>query len=153
MRSGAEQSVPSLGQANRRLARLAIFCDGHLRSYGVDCMEGCSATSLCGERERDSFSAEELAAILNAGSEVTIVDVRSSPPREMDLIYGAIRIPTEDLPARPYRNSTRPRDRLSLHLTQRSFHRPCGADVKELRHHASPPSQRWRRCLAENHLH
>src|SRR5262249_47152772 len=29
-----------------------IFCDGHLRSYGVDCMEGCSATSLCEERER-----------------------------------------------------------------------------------------------------
>jgi membrane protein DedA with SNARE-associated domain len=54
------------------------------------------------------ISAEELAAILNAGSEVTIVDVRSSLPREMDLIYGAIRIPTEDLPAR---HTEIPRDR------------------------------------------
>jgi membrane protein DedA with SNARE-associated domain len=54
------------------------------------------------------ISAEELAAILNAGSEVTIVDVRSSLPREMDLIYGAIRIPTEDLHAR---HTEIPRDR------------------------------------------
>ena len=46
------------------------------------------------------ISAEELHAMLSAGSEVTIVDVRSNLTRDVDLIPGALRIPTEDLPMR-----------------------------------------------------
>jgi membrane protein DedA with SNARE-associated domain len=54
------------------------------------------------------ISADELRAMLGAGSEVTIVDVRSSLARDVDLIPGALRIPTEDLPAR---HAEIPRDR------------------------------------------
>ena len=54
------------------------------------------------------ISAEELHAMLSAGSDVTIVDVRSNLTRDVDLIPGALRIPTEDLPAR---HTEIPRDR------------------------------------------
>ena len=54
------------------------------------------------------ISAEELHAMLSAGSDVTIVDVRSNLTRDADLIPGALRIPTEDLPAR---HAEIPRDR------------------------------------------
>ena len=54
------------------------------------------------------ISAEELHAMLSAGSEVTIVDVRSNLTRDVDLIPGALRIPTEDL---PMRHEEIPRDR------------------------------------------
>jgi membrane protein DedA with SNARE-associated domain len=54
------------------------------------------------------ISAEELQAILGAGSDVTIVDVRGHIAGDNDLIPGALRIPTEDLPAR---HEEIPRDR------------------------------------------
>ena len=54
------------------------------------------------------ISAEELHAILSAGSDVTIVDVRSQIAGDTDSIPGALRIPTEDLPAR---HEEIPRDR------------------------------------------
>ena len=54
------------------------------------------------------ISAEELHAILSAGSDVTIVDVRSHIAGDQDLIPGALRIPTEDLPSR---HEEIPRDR------------------------------------------
>jgi membrane protein DedA with SNARE-associated domain len=54
------------------------------------------------------ISAEELHAMLIAGSDVTIVDVRSNLARDVDIIPGALRIPTEDLPAR---HAEIPRDR------------------------------------------
>ena len=54
------------------------------------------------------ISAEELHAMLRAGSDVTIVDVRSHIAQDADLIPGAIRIPTEDLPSR---HEEIPRDR------------------------------------------
>jgi membrane protein DedA with SNARE-associated domain len=54
------------------------------------------------------ISAEELHAMLRAGTDVTIVDVRSNLTRDADLIPGALRIPTEDLPAR---HEEIPRDR------------------------------------------
>jgi rhodanese-related sulfurtransferase len=38
--------------------------------------------------------------MLRAGSDLTIVDVRSSLAAEIDLIPGALRITAEDLPAR-----------------------------------------------------
>jgi membrane protein DedA with SNARE-associated domain len=46
------------------------------------------------------ISAEELLALLDAGSEVTIVDVRSKLIRDVDSIPGTLRIPIEELPAR-----------------------------------------------------
>jgi len=46
------------------------------------------------------ISAEEVHAMLSAGSDVTIVDVRSNLTRDVDLIPGALRIPTEELPTR-----------------------------------------------------
>jgi len=45
---------------------------------------------------------------LNAGSEVTVVDIRSNFVREADLIPGVLRIPAEDLPER---HQEIPRDR------------------------------------------
>jgi membrane protein DedA with SNARE-associated domain len=54
------------------------------------------------------ISAEELLATLNAGSDVTIVDVRSNLIRDVDLIPGALRIPIEDLAER---HEEIPRDR------------------------------------------
>jgi membrane protein DedA with SNARE-associated domain len=54
------------------------------------------------------ISAEELLAALNAGSDVTIVDVRSNLIRDVDLIPGALRIPIEDLAER---HEEIPRDR------------------------------------------
>jgi rhodanese-related sulfurtransferase len=48
----------------------------------------------------ERISGEELHAMLNAGSEVTVVDIRSNFVREADLIPGILRIPAEDLPAR-----------------------------------------------------
>src|SRR5262245_21891672 len=54
------------------------------------------------------ISAGELRALLSAGSDVTIVDVRSNLSNELDLIAGSLRIPTEDLPAR---HGEIPRDR------------------------------------------
>jgi len=54
------------------------------------------------------ISAKELHAMLSAGSDVTIVDVRSNLTRDADLIPGALRIPIEDLPAR---HAEIPRDR------------------------------------------
>jgi membrane protein DedA with SNARE-associated domain len=54
------------------------------------------------------ISAEELQAKLSAGSDVTIVDVRSNLTRDVGLIPGALRIPTEDLPTR---HEEIPRDR------------------------------------------
>jgi len=56
----------------------------------------------------ERISAEELHAMLEAGSEVTIVDVRSNFVREADLIPGALRIPSEDLATR---HEEIPRDR------------------------------------------
>lgn len=46
------------------------------------------------------ISPAELRAMLTDGSNVTIVDVRSSLAAEIDLIPGALRIPAEDLPSR-----------------------------------------------------
>jgi membrane protein DedA with SNARE-associated domain len=46
------------------------------------------------------ISPAELQAMLRAGSELTIVDVRSSLAAEIELIPGALRIPAEELPAR-----------------------------------------------------
>jgi len=54
------------------------------------------------------ISAGELHALLSAGSDVTIVDVRSKLAREVDIIPGALRIPSEELPAR---HAEIPRDR------------------------------------------
>ena len=54
------------------------------------------------------ISAEEVHAMLNAGLNVTIVDVRSNLTRNVDLVPGALRIPTEDL---PMRHEEIPRDR------------------------------------------
>jgi membrane protein DedA with SNARE-associated domain len=54
------------------------------------------------------ISAEELHAMLSAGSDVTIVDVRSNLTRDVNLIPGALRIPTEDLATR---HEEIPRDR------------------------------------------
>jgi hypothetical protein len=54
------------------------------------------------------ISAEELHAMLSAGSDVTIVDVRSNLTRDVELIPAALRIPTEDLPTR---HTEIPRDR------------------------------------------
>ena len=56
----------------------------------------------------ERISAEELHAKLSAGSELTIVDVRSTFTRDVDLVPGALRIPTEDLPSR---HEEIPRDR------------------------------------------
>jgi membrane protein DedA with SNARE-associated domain len=46
------------------------------------------------------ISAEELHFLFSVGADVTMVDVRSNIVRDIDLIPGALRIPTEDLPAR-----------------------------------------------------
>jgi membrane protein DedA with SNARE-associated domain len=46
------------------------------------------------------ISAEELRTILDAGSDVTIVDVRSHIVSDVDLIPGALRISIEELPSR-----------------------------------------------------
>jgi membrane protein DedA with SNARE-associated domain len=54
------------------------------------------------------ISAEDLHAMLSTGWDVTIVDVRSELTRDVDLIPGALRIPTEDLPTR---HEEIPRDR------------------------------------------
>jgi len=54
------------------------------------------------------ISAEELHAQLSAGLDITIVDVRSNLARDVDLIPGALQIPTEDLPTR---HAEIPRDR------------------------------------------
>jgi len=54
------------------------------------------------------ISAEDLHAMLTAGSEVTIIDVRSLLVRDFDVIPGALRIPAEDLPSR---HEEIPRDR------------------------------------------
>ena len=54
------------------------------------------------------ISAAELLATLNAGADVTIVDVRSDFIRDADLIPGTLRIPTEELAAR---HEEIPRDR------------------------------------------
>jgi membrane protein DedA with SNARE-associated domain len=54
------------------------------------------------------ISAEELNAMLSAGLEVTLVDVRSNITPDVDLIPGMLRIPTEDLPTR---HEEIPRDR------------------------------------------
>ena len=54
------------------------------------------------------ISADELYAMLSAGSDVTIVDVRSNLIHDEHLFPGALRIPTEDLPAR---HQEIPRDR------------------------------------------
>src|SRR5215470_3355263 len=43
----------------------------------------------------ERISAEELHAKLSAGSDLTIVDVRSTLIRHVDLVPGALRIPTE----------------------------------------------------------
>jgi membrane protein DedA with SNARE-associated domain len=56
----------------------------------------------------ERISASELEALLTAGADVTIVDVRSDIVRSNDLIAGALRIPTEDLPTR---HQEIPRDR------------------------------------------
>ncbi|OLD18933.1 MAG: hypothetical protein AUI91_09630 [Acidobacteria bacterium 13_1_40CM_3_56_11] len=56
----------------------------------------------------ERISGEELHAMLNAGSEVTVVDIRSNFVREADLIPGVLRIPAEDLPER---HQEIPRDR------------------------------------------
>jgi membrane protein DedA with SNARE-associated domain len=58
--------------------------------------------------ETARISPAELQAMLRAGSDVTIVDVRSSLAAEIDLIHGALRIPAEDLPTR---HQEIPRDR------------------------------------------
>ena len=54
------------------------------------------------------ISAEELRATLSSGSDVMIVDVRSRIAGDDELIPGALRIPTEDLPVRHHEI---PRDR------------------------------------------
>ena len=54
------------------------------------------------------ISAEELHAMLSAGSDVTIVDVRSKLGGGMDSFPGALRIPTEELSTR---HEEIPRDR------------------------------------------
>jgi membrane protein DedA with SNARE-associated domain len=54
------------------------------------------------------ISAEELCAMLSAGSDVTIVDVRSKLGRDVDSFPGALRIPAEELPTR---HEEIPRDR------------------------------------------
>ncbi len=46
------------------------------------------------------ISADELRDMLSGGSQVTIVDVRSSLGRDHDSFPGALRIPAEELPAR-----------------------------------------------------
>jgi membrane protein DedA with SNARE-associated domain len=53
-------------------------------------------------------SAEELFAALDAGSDLTMVDVRSKLVRDMDSIPGTLRIPIEELAAR---HQEIPRDR------------------------------------------
>jgi membrane protein DedA with SNARE-associated domain len=58
--------------------------------------------------ETARISPGELQALLRAGSDVTIVDVRSSLAAEIDLIPGTLRIPAEDL---PLRHLEIPRDR------------------------------------------
>lgn len=58
--------------------------------------------------ETARISPVELQAMIRKGSEVTIVDVRSGFAADIDLIPGALRIPTEDLPAR---HQEIPRDR------------------------------------------
>jgi membrane protein DedA with SNARE-associated domain len=50
----------------------------------------------------------ELQAMLSAGQDVTIVDLRSSLAAEIETIPGALRIPAEDLPSR---HDEIPRDR------------------------------------------
>src|SRR6266581_2117295 len=45
-------------------------------------------------------AAVGVSAKLDAGSEVTIVDVRNNLLRDVDIIPGALRIPIEDLAAR-----------------------------------------------------
>ena len=50
--------------------------------------------------EMARISPGELQAMLRAGSDVTIVDVRNGLAAEIDLIPGALRIPAEDLPSR-----------------------------------------------------
>jgi membrane protein DedA with SNARE-associated domain len=54
------------------------------------------------------ISAEELHALLKAGSDVTVVDVRSTFVLDIDTIPGVLRIPTEELPSR---HEEIPRDR------------------------------------------
>jgi membrane protein DedA with SNARE-associated domain len=54
------------------------------------------------------ISAEELHAMVSAGSALTIIDVRSGITQESDLIPGALRIPTEELAVR---HEEIPRDR------------------------------------------
>jgi membrane protein DedA with SNARE-associated domain len=54
------------------------------------------------------ISAEELMATLDAGANVTIVDVRSNLIRDVDSVPGTLRIPIEDLAGR---HEEIPRDR------------------------------------------
>ncbi|HYR44209.1 MAG TPA: VTT domain-containing protein, partial [Terriglobia bacterium] len=54
------------------------------------------------------ISADELRAMLSAGSDVTIVDVRSNLGRDVDSFPGALRIPSEELSTR---HEEIPRDR------------------------------------------
>ena len=54
------------------------------------------------------ISAGELRDMLDRGSQVTIVDVRSNLGRDDDLFPGALRIPAEELPTR---HQEIPRDR------------------------------------------
>ena len=54
------------------------------------------------------ISADELRDMLDRGSQVTIVDVRSNLGRDDDLFPGALRIPAEELPTR---HQEIPRDR------------------------------------------
>ncbi len=54
------------------------------------------------------ISVEELNSMRDAGTAVTIVDVRSNLVQQDDFIFGALRIPTEELPAR---HTEIPRDR------------------------------------------
>jgi membrane protein DedA with SNARE-associated domain len=48
----------------------------------------------------ERISAGELEALLTAGADITIVDVRSRFALDLDLFPGALRIPTEDLSTR-----------------------------------------------------
>ena len=54
------------------------------------------------------ISPKELHAMLSARSDVTVVDVRSNLSAHVELVPGALRIPTEDLPSRHHEI---PRDR------------------------------------------
>jgi membrane protein DedA with SNARE-associated domain len=71
------------------------------------CVFAAWITWKCVQRQRfvrsinvARISAEELHAMLNAGSQVMVVDVRSHITRDPELIPGALRIPAEELPAR-----------------------------------------------------